>query len=293
MSNSLQINGTNISNLIRYEWMNRWNLYLGVGLYVFLFLIFLFLYIFYSNYQTTALLSKYIISDGKNIAWEAGNYQGIFISGVFILAIFATGQSFLDLREKKAARQYLLLPASHLEKYLVQFLGRFLLPLMIYPILFWLASVLSVGIFNLSILLLFENKAIDFPEAAPFFQLFSLPSEQPTIVYWILWGIFMLIPSLMFSGGVFYGKWNFILMPLSTVVIWGFMTLSALILSWFIYPVTVSHNGAQAGIKMFNFDKPEVFPEIPLAIVVITFFIWAAAIVSYVASYYRLTEKEA
>ena len=292
MSNSLQINGTNISNLIRYEWMNRWNLYLGVGLYVFLFLIFLFLYIFYSNYQTTALLSKYIISDGKNIAWEAGNYQGIFISGVFILAIFATGQSFLDLREKKAARQYLLLPASHLEKYLVQFLGRFLLPLMIYPILFWLASVLPVGIFNLSILLLFENKAIDFPEAAPFFQLFSLPSEQPTIVYWILWGIFMLIPSLMFLGGIIFGKLNFVLMPLSVLLFSGLMALSFLGLSWILQLDSIIL-GEQMKFEVLNFDKPEIFPGIPLLLFVIIVLFWIAIFLSYVVSYYRLTEKEA
>jgi len=291
MSNSLQINGTNISNLIRYEWMNRWKLYLGVGLYVFLLLIFLFLYIFYSNYQTTALLSKYIISDGKNIAWEAGNYQGIFISGIFILAIFATGQSFLDLREKKAARQYLLLPASHLEKYLVQFLGRFLLPLMIYPILFWLASVLSVGIFKLS-LLLFENKAIDFPEAAPFFQLFSLPSEQPTIIYWILWSIFLLIPSLMFLGGIIFGKLNFVLMPLSVLLFSGLMALSFLGLSWILQLDSIIL-GEQMKFEVLNFDKSEIFPGIPLLLLVIIVLFWIAILLSYVVSYYRLTEKEA
>jgi hypothetical protein len=292
MSISLQINGTNISNLIRYEWMNRWKLYLGVGLYVFLLLIFLFLYIFYSNYQTTALLSKYIISDGKNIAWEAGNYQGIFFVGIFILAIFATGQSFLDLREKKAARQYLLLPASHLEKYLVQFLGRFLLPLMIYPILFWLASVLSVGIVKLSILLLFENKAIDFPEAVQFFQLFSLPSEQPTIVYWILWGIFLLIPSLMFLGGIIFGKLNFVLMPLSVLLFSGLMALSFLGLSWILQLDSINL-GEQMKFEVLNFDKPEIFPGIPLLLLVIIALFWIAIFLSYVVSYYRLTEKEA
>jgi hypothetical protein len=292
MSNSLQINGTNISNLIRYEWMNRWKLYLAVGLNVFLSLIFFFLYIFYSNYQTTALLSKYIISDGKNIAWEAGNYQGIFFVGIFILAIFATGQSFLDLREKKAARQYLLLPASHLEKYLVQFLGRFLLPLMIYPILFWLASVLSVGIVKLSILLLFENKAIDFPEAVQFFQLFSLPSEQPTIVYWILWGIFLLIPSLMFLGGIIFGKPNFVLMPLSVLLFSGLMALSFLGLSWILQLDSINL-GEQMKFEVLNFDKPEIFPGIPLLLLVIIALFWIAIFLSYVVSYYRLTEKEA
>jgi hypothetical protein len=292
MSNSLQINGTNISNLIRYEWMNRWKLYLAVGLNVFLSLIFFFLYIFYSNYQTTALLSKYIISDGKNIAWEAGNYQGIFFVGIFILAIFATGQSFLDLREKKAARQYLLLPASHLEKYLVQFLGRFLLPLMIYPILFWLASVLSVGIVKLSILLLFENKAIDFPEAVQFFQLFSLPSEQPTIVYWILWGIFLLIPSLMFLGGIIFGKLNFVLMPLSVLLFSGLMALSFLGLSWILQLDSINL-GEQMKFEVLNFDKPEIFSGIPLLLLVIIALFWIAIFLSYVVSYYRLTEKEA
>jgi hypothetical protein len=278
MNSTTNFQTSRMLNLLRFEWMNRKKMYLSAIFGMIALLIFFFQFFFYSNIGS--------------MRWESGYYHGVFIIGLVILSFLAVGQSFLDLREKKSARLYLTLPASHLEKYTVQFLMRVLVPIIVYPLLFWLASVLSVQIFTLGDLVFSYSGESSNPEVAKLADFLKLPEGQIPAVYWLMGGLLCLIPSLMFSGGVFFGKWNFILMPLTIIAIWGFLTLSSLILSWLIYPVTVSRNGGLARIEMFNFDKPEIFPETPLAILVIIALVWAAAILAYVASYFKLTEKE-
>lgn len=289
-NSNFQVN--RIGNLIRYEWMNRKKIYAAATLGMLLFLTLFFFYIIYANYNTIYVLSRHIISDNDGLVWGSENYKPVFYVGLIFLAVFFIGQSFLDLRDKGKARLYFLLPGSQLEKFVVEFLLKVFLPLVTYPIIFWLSSIFSVELFKVfssNFLNPFNN---ELPESVEFLSLFQLPDEQIPPIYWLIGGLLCLFPSLMFSGGVFFGKWNSLLMPLTIIAIWGIMTLSSLVLSWLIHPVTVSRNGGQARIEMFNFDKPEIFPETPLVILVIIAFVWAAAILSYVASYFKLTEKE-
>ena len=185
-----------------------------------------------------------------------------------------------------------MLPSSHFEKYAVQFLMRVLLPIIVYPLLFWLASVVSVQIFTLGDLIFSYSNESSNPEVAQLSDLFTIPGAQIPIIYWIIGGVICLIPSLMFSGGVFFGKWNFLLMPLSMVAVWGFMTLSSLVLSVIVHPDTISKEGGQFKFEMFNFDKPEIFPNTPVTILLVALLIWASVLVAYLASYFKLTEKE-
>lgn len=281
-----------IGNLIRYEWMNRRKMYVAATLGMLLFLTLFFFYIIYANYNTIYVLSRNIISDSKGLVWGSENYKPVFYVGFIFLAVFFIGQSFLDLRDKGKARLYFLLPASQFEKFVVEFLLKVFLPLVTYPIIFWLSSIFSVELFKVfssNFLNPFNN---ELPESVEFLSLFQLPDEQISPIYWLIGGLLCLFPSLMFSGGVFFGKWNSLLMPLTIIAIWGIMTLSSLVLSWLIHPVTVSRNGGQARIEIFNFDQPEIFSNTPLTVFVIVFCLWAAVFISYLASYYKLTEKE-
>lgn len=281
-----------IGDLIRYEWMNRAKVYMAGILGMLPLLTLLFFYLMYSNYNTISVFSRHIVSDSKGLVWGSGNYKPVFYIGFIFLAMFIIGQSFLGLRQKGKARLYFLLPASHLEKFAAEFLLKVFIPLVAYPVLFWLSSIFSAELFRMFSSNFLNPTSNPLPEAVEFFSLFQLPDEQIPPIYWLIGGLLLLLPSLMFSGGIFYGKWNSLLMPLTIIAIWGFLTLSSLILSWLINPVTVFRNDGLVRIEMFNFDKPEIFPETPLTIFVIIFFIWLAAILSYVASYFKLTEKE-
>lgn len=278
MNNTDNFQLSRMLNLARFEWMNRKKVYVVAFFTMIAFLITFFQSFFYSNLGS--------------MRWESGYYHGVFISGFFILSFLAVGQSFLDLREKKSASLYLTLPSSHLEKFAVQFLMRVFLPMISYPLLFWLASILSVELFKLGDFIFSYPSESSNPEVARLADFLKLPEGQIPVIYWIFGGLLCLFPSLMFAGGVFFGKWNFLLMPLIIIAAWGFMTLSSLVLSVLIHPNTVSDDGGQIKLEMFNFDQPEIFLETPIAIFVIVLFIWAAVFLSYVASYFKLTEKE-
>jgi hypothetical protein len=96
----------------------------------------------------------------------------------------------------------------------------------------------------------------------------------------------------MFLGGIIFGKLNFVLMPLSVLLFSGLMALSFLGLSWILQLDSINL-GEQMKFEVLNFDKPEIFPGIPLLLLVIIALFWIAIFLSYVVSYYRLTEKEA
>lgn len=278
MNNTDNFQVSRMLNLARFEWMNRKKVYVLAFFTIIAFLITFFQSFFYSNLGS--------------MRWESGYYHGVFISGFFILSFLAVGQSFLDLREKKSASLYSTLPASHLEKYAVQLVMRVLLPLLSYPLLFWLASILSVELFKLGDLIFSYSSESSNPEVARLTDFLKLPEGQIPIIYWAVGALICLIPSLMFSGGVFFGKWNFILMPLTIIAVCGFMTLSSLVLSVLIHPSTISDDGGQMKLEMFNFDQPEIFSNTPLTVFVIVFCLWAAVFISYLASFYKLTEKE-
>ncbi|MDG1277739.1 MAG: hypothetical protein P8O16_10685 [Algoriphagus sp.] len=266
-----------IGNLIRYEWVNRKKMYVAAIFGMIALLIFFFQFFFYSNIGS--------------MRWESGYYHGVFIIGLFILSFLAVGQSFLDLREKKSARLYLTLPASHLEKYTVQFLMRVFLPLVCYPLLFWVASILSVELFKLGDLIFSYSSESSNPEVAQLGDLLKLPEFQISVVYWLAVGLLFMILSLMFSGGVFFGKWNFILMPLTVLFVYGIMAVSTIGLLWLLKPDSIQWE-EQIKFDLPNIDAPEVFPDVPLLMFVSAILIWLVAILSYVASYFKLTEKE-
>lgn len=277
MNNTSSFQVNRIGNLIRYEWMNRKKMYVAALFGMIALLIFFFQLFFISNIGS--------------MKWESEYYHGVFIAGFFILSVLAVGQSFLDLREKKSARLYLTLPASHLEKYVVQFLMRVFLPLFCYPLLFWVASVLSVELFELGNLIFSNLSELGNPEIFKFSSFRSSPVDQHPVVSWLILGIICFIPSFMFSGGLFFGKWNFFLMPMSVLLFYGLMVISTLGFLWILEPSLIDWQ-AQIKFNLPNIDAPEVFPDVPLLMFVSAIMIWLAVILSYVASYHKLTEKE-
>lgn len=277
MNNTDNFQVSRMLNLARFEWMIRKRIYVVAFFTMIAFLITFFQSFFYSNLGS--------------MRWESGYYHGVFIAGFFILSVLAVGQSFLDLRQKKSARVYLTLPASHLEKYAVQFLMRVLLPLLSYPLLFWLASILSVELFKLGDMIFSYSSESSNPEVAQLADLFWLPEGQISAVYWLAGGFLVLIPSLMFSGGVFFGKWNFILMPFTVFLFYILMAVSTIGFLWILKPSSLVM-GEQIEFRLPNLDVPELLPGVPLLMFVSVIMIWIGVFVSYLASYYKLTEKE-
>lgn len=67
-----------------------------------------------------------------------GKFFGIFVTLFIITSVLATGTAFPNLRTKEKALTYLLLPASALEKLIIELLIRVLFFIILVPVLYWL-----------------------------------------------------------------------------------------------------------------------------------------------------------
>ena len=88
--------------------------------------------------------------------------------GVFsITAIICTGTSFPNLRTKESTVSYLMLPASAFEKFLIEFLGRIVLFILIIPLVYWGVYNLEGYIVNLFLpVFSFEGQSLGLPQTA-------------------------------------------------------------------------------------------------------------------------------
>lgn len=263
---------------------------------------------YWATYKTTYLTAIFgfigliilvyqliLFSNHGYLTFETGYVHGIFLSGYFVICLLWVGQSFLALRNPQNAKSYLMLPASIAEKYIVELSIKMAGLLIIYPIIFWVASNLGLGLFLLFGPLFFTNVTIDNIGILEWkeFWLIENFGEQLFFIKLILLGLFALIPSLIWAGSLIFGKYNFIWMPFSLFVVYLAISATSIALSWIMDPGTlsISING-QVKYEILKVDQPELLPDTPLIIIMSAIWIWLAVVLSYVVAYFKLKEKQ-
>jgi hypothetical protein len=271
------IRGKRLFNLLQYEFAMHKKLYLMGTPGLFLMIILTFLIVLYSNRNA--------------LNWTQPDYAGLFYTELFFLTIFGLSYSFIDLRSKDSARQYLTLPGSAAEKYTVQFLTRILMFPVLFAILFVLGTEIAKILFHLGSLTL-DNKPpriliddLDVVKLLPIGYSWNLP-----VVYYMVYGLGGLIVSLMFAGGIIFGKGNPILMPLSFIGAGLSVVLTGIVLS------RILMGAPQPGAGFFSthidLQQPEIFGDTPLLVFVSTVLIWLAIPVFLWVAYLKLKERE-
>ncbi|MFC5624197.1 hypothetical protein [Algoriphagus winogradskyi] len=263
-----------VKNLIRYEWAldKRFYLFGTLGIFMIAFGVFL-----------TVWFNQYV-----GFTWRSVDYNSVFFGGFAFLSVFGVSQSFIDLREKSSSIRYLTLPASTLEKYLVQVFLRLLLPLTVYPIVFWLGANLSVDVYYFIQHSLLGKTALPEIEKVEVLYLYWIPNASLDIGYWILFGMIVSLPVLMFLGGIFFGKWGFIAMPTAIAIFLMFFIGVYYVLSLLLDPNTFAP-GSNFYIEIGN---PEVFEGVPLFILVCLILVWTAVFLPFIVTYLKLKERE-
>lgn len=279
MKTSKSTSFSRLALLLKYDWLMNKRTYLTALFGVLGMIILVYQVVLYSN-------SGYL-------TFGTGYSHGIFISGYFILCLLWLGQSFLALRNPQNAKTYLMLPASPAEKYLTELLTKMIGLLVIYPVIFWVAANVGLGLFQIFGPLLFNNVTIDLIGIWDWkeFWLIQNFGEQLLFVKLILLGLFALIPSLMWAGSLIFKRYNFLWMPVVLVLVWLGLSATTIALSWIMRPGLLRVNG-ELSFQMLNFDQPQIFPETPLLIGMSVLWIWLAVILSYVVAYFKLTEKQ-
>jgi MFS family permease len=268
------ISSRRLTNLLRYEWALEKKFYLLGTLGIFMISFGVFLSVWFNQYS--------------GFLWRSVDYNVIFFGGFIFLSVFGVSQSFIDLREKNASIRYLTLPASTLEKYLIQVFLRLILPLIIYPIIFWFGANLSVEIYYFIQQSILEKTSLPEIQKVDVLYLYWIPNLSMELVYWMLFGLTVSIPATMFMGGIIFGKWNFIVMP---AAVGGFLLLmfgSYFGLRWLL---NASAFGMGDNYSIL-IDYPEVLDGVPLFIYNWSFLVWSAVFLIFVVTYFKLKERE-
>jgi len=233
-----------------------------------------------------AILFYFIAS---STIFKAGNYIPFLVIGYFIMCVFLMGRSFPAFKNKYSSTIYLTLPASSLEKGLVQWLLRLALPLILYPILFWITANLTVELYYIfmsfymshDIWYIHLNK-----ENFGFHHLGFLGKGEQTLVKLLFVSLYLGIPSILLLGSISANKWA----NIKTILACGILALLyvsfLVLLSHILYPDNTS------GFEIQLNGGPLVYDGIPLMVVISIIFISAIPIVSWIAFYLKLKERE-
>ncbi|MTI38314.1 hypothetical protein [Fulvivirga lutimaris] len=130
-------------------------------------------------------------------------FRGFLIGFVVVFGILYAGYSFPALRSKESTINYLMVPASVLEKFLFELVSRLGVTFILLPILFWITFHLQGYFFDLFTELSF--RPIGFAEVVDF----QVPDQIRDSAFWfvtLISSLIMLGFVLPFTGGAMFMK---------------------------------------------------------------------------------------
>jgi len=204
------------------------------------------------------------------------NYQQVFfIVGILLCGMIFTSIIFSDLNDKRKATSYLTLPASHLEKYLVNWLFSYLIFQLVFISVFYIATyaVLSLGINEFGA----GNKAIN---------IFNKENQIYIVFY-----VYLLVHSLILYGAIFFKKKHFIKIILTLFILGLALTFINKLLLTIMIDENVMTEPPFTNLRFLNENK---FYSIQIveSTLFTTSLLAAIVILLWLSSFYRLKEKE-
>ena len=213
-------------------------------------------------------------------------YNGAYFFYVIAILLFVVGQSFMDLRSKVSAERYLLLPALPLEKLFSQFIVKFTLAFLVMPTIFALSAILARWI-ALEFLIQWTGGITNI-DIIDFDVLIPIKQSADWLYYIFILSLILFIPSAIFTGSQYFGKWNIVMVPLFIIV---FSVATAL--SPFIMSNLFNDGNKTLGYFLDSRWNIKVFGnEATLMIYVLLVLFYTGAVLSYIISYYKLKERE-
>jgi hypothetical protein len=127
-------------------------------------------------------------------------FQGFLIGFVSVFGILYVGHSFPAFRSKESTINYLMNPASVLEKFTFEFVSRIGLILIMLPLLFWCTFNLQGYIFGIFTPYTFE------PIGLQHTVILDVPPQYLSILYAVVTGGVLFVLSLAFAGSAMFDK---------------------------------------------------------------------------------------
>ncbi|MCH7402773.1 hypothetical protein ACFOUP_05620 [Belliella kenyensis] len=221
-----------------------------------------------------------------NDDWEDRLYTSTYYFYMIGAMFLIVGQSFMDLRSKMEIDRYLLLPASNIERLLSQIIVKFGILFLIMPLIFFGAAILSrlvsTEIFYPMV------KGYEKIESIRLETLWPLKPGRPVAYYMFVLGILFFIPSILFTGSLYFGKWNVVLTPLFILLIVMATVYSSLLIYRVFY-----YNYIRLGDFLDVSAEVRFFGEdIPVLILILMPIFYTGSVFSFIIAYHRLKERE-
>lgn len=218
-------------------------------------------------------------------------YFTCFVFYMMAVGVFV-GTAFPDLADKIKAGNYLLLPGSTFEKFLVQFLFRigFFIPIALG--VFWIAIRLAKASLLPDNEVFYGNQSQFFnPSLLPYFE-FRLLVTRSEGELWEFWQILFLIfgffsyGAYLFAGTSYFKRYALIKTVVISVILFFTCILFSMLLSHIFYPQET--RGFDLQLETFNVT--ENLDSVKFSLLSLSLLSW---IFFLIIAYFKLKEKEA
>jgi hypothetical protein len=131
---------------------------------------------------------------------EMEAFQGFLVAFVSVFGLLYVGYSFPAFRSKESAINYLMVPASVLEKFIFEFVSRVGLILLTLPLLYWVTFHLQGYVFTIFTEATFE------PIGVQHLVKLDVPADYQLLIYSLTVGGILFVLSLAFTGAAMFSK---------------------------------------------------------------------------------------
>ncbi|HSJ69917.1 MAG TPA: hypothetical protein VK921_19715 [Anditalea sp.] len=222
--------------------------------------------------------------------FSASGYVPFLFIGYFIMCIFLTGKSFPALKNKYSSTIYLTLPASSFEKLFVQWIFKLAIPLLLYPLIFWLTAYISVEIYQMftSVLGSSSDAGVASKPIEKFtYNTFGIFDEKTETLFKVMMiSLYIAVPSVFLLGSISFNKWGNIKAPI------GFFFLGFLYVCFLVFLSHILEPDATQGFQINLNLGPMVIEDTPLIVLIAIGYISLIPIIAWTASYWKLNERE-
>ena len=221
----------------------------------------------------TALLSFIAYKDSSGLREDM---QGVaFVISIILSGIIFTSKIFSDLGNKKKSTNYLMLPASHLEKYLVNWSLSYIFFQVVFIVVFYLATFIVLS-FRIN-------------EIGNSNRVFNILDTQNNI--YLIFLVYLAVHSFMFFGSIKYRKNHFIK---TIFLLFSFASLFSLfnwILSSLIISPKILTSFPLTSLRFIEDGKYYNITHASNTVIAVSLTIIVSALL-WLSAFYRLKEKE-
>jgi hypothetical protein len=130
------------------------------------------------------------------------SFQGFLIAFVAVFGVLNAGHAFPAFRNRESTINYLMVPASALEKFFLEFLSRVCITILMLPLLYWATFHLQGYFFNL-----FTDRVFDPIELRYLVNIeMTEPGVEPILLYTSITAAVVLALVLAFMGAAIFNK---------------------------------------------------------------------------------------